>query len=71
MLKLVFLIITVFFLASCYELPQNIEVSTKPIPTPTLTEFERIKKDKHIEQVKKDVEESIKEESKLSRSKFG
>ena len=46
-------------------MPQNIEVSTKPLPTPTLTEFERIKKDKYIEQIKKDTEKSIKEESKL------
>lgn len=76
MLKSAILLVLIFFLASCYEMPQDIEVSTKPIPTPTLTEFERIKREKYVEQVKKDVEESIKEEStfyglsKLSEKNF-
>ncbi len=66
MLKRLFLPFVFFFLVCCDgSLPQNVEVSTSPISTPTLTEFERIKKDKYLEEVKKDTEKSIKEESKL------
>lgn len=63
MLKLSILLIPIFFLVSCYEMPQDIEVSTKPLPTPTLTDSEKAKKTQQIEKVKADVKEFIAEES--------
>jgi hypothetical protein len=59
-----FLLIATLFLVGCGEsLPQNVEVSAAPIPTPTLTEFEKAKKAKEIEKSKEETKKSIAEES--------
>jgi hypothetical protein len=77
MIRRLFLTFMIFFLLCCNgNLPQNVEVSTSPVPTPTLTKFEKAKKAKQIEKNKEEAKKFIGEESsfyglsKLSEKHF-